>query len=149
MMKRHLYTLCIAIAVCLVATACGGGDNGNTSLIQNPNSASGYDSTAKLPVIVFDQNQHDFGRLTAGENVSYSFHFRNTGGSNLIILGCDASCGCTVADYPHSEIAPGEEGYVTVRFSSAGQSGQQVKDVSVVTNAQPSTTRLRIIAQVY
>ncbi|MBQ9546775.1 MAG: DUF1573 domain-containing protein [Bacteroidales bacterium] len=148
MMKNRI-SLWIVIALCFATAACSGNDAGDTSLISNPNSASGYDSTAKLPVIAFDHNQHDFGRLTAGENVSYSFHFRNTGSSDLIILGCDATCGCTVADYPHSKIAPGEEGYVTVRFSSAGQSGQQVKEVSVVTNAQPSTVRLRIMAQVY
>ena len=148
MMKNRI-SLWIVMALCFVVAACGGNDAGDTTLISNPNSASGYDSTAKLPVIAFDHNQHDFGRLTAGENVSYSFHFRNTGSSDLIILGCDATCGCTVADYPHSKIAPGEEGYVTVRFSSAGQSGQQVKEVSVVTNAQPSTVRLRIMAQVY
>ncbi|MBR1793073.1 MAG: DUF1573 domain-containing protein [Bacteroidales bacterium] len=121
----------------------------DASLIKNPYSASGYDSTLKMPRIVFDCNQYDFGRLTSDEKVSYSFHFRNTGGADLIITGCDASCGCTVADYPRQKIAPGDDGYVTITFSSAGKSGQQVKEVTVNSNAQPAMTRLRILAQVF
>lgn len=118
------------------------------SIIQNPNSAQGYDSTAAMPHIEFDCNQHDFGRLTEGESISYSFHFRNTGSADLVIANCEATCGCTVADYPRNPVVPGGEGYVTVTFSSSGKNGQQVQDVTVVSNSQPARTKLRILAQV-
>lgn len=117
-------------------------------LIRNPQSAQGFDEKESMPVISFDSDVHDFGRLSAGESISYSFHFRNTGKADLIISGCSATCGCTIADYPKDRIAPGGEGYITVTFKSAGKSGQQFQEVTVVTNAQPSRVKLKILAQV-
>lgn len=137
------------MAVMLVS--CGGNNNEtiDTDIIHNPNSAAGYDSKASIPKIQFEKEMHDFGILTAGENISYSFKFTNTGNADLIISRCEASCGCTVADYPRQPIKPGEGGYVTVTFKSAGKSiGQQVQEVTVVTNAQPSRTKLRIQAKI-
>ena len=135
----------------IAIVGCNGNDkNGevDVDLINNPASATGYDKEAKMPIITFDQEMHDFGRLSAGENISYSFHFRNTGAADLIISGCSATCGCTVASFPKERIAPGGEGYVTVSFNSTGKSGQQFQEVTVVSNAQPARTKLRIAAQV-
>lgn len=134
----------------LLAAACGGGKqkDADVDLIRNPMSAEGFDNKEKMPKIAFDENMHDFGRLSAGESISYSFHFRNIGNADLVITSASATCGCTVADYPKGRIAPGAEGYVTVTFKSAGKSGQQFQEVTIVTNAQPSTVKLRITAQV-
>jgi hypothetical protein len=135
---------------CLLLASCGqrSETDADVDLIRNPQSAQGYDNTVKMPELTFDQDMHDFGRLSAGENISYSFHFRNTGTADLVISSCNATCGCTVADYPRHRIAPGEEGYVTVTFKSAGKAGQQYQEVTVVSNTQPSHTRLKILAQV-
>lgn len=144
---KYIY---IAVLGTLLAASCGGGksEEVNVDLINNPQSASGYDASAKMPVITFDQDLHDFGRLSAGESISYGFHFRNTGNADLVISSCSATCGCTVANYPKDRIAPGGEGYVTVTFKSAGKAGQQYQEVTVITNAQPASTVLRIIAKV-
>lgn len=120
----------------------------DVDLIRNPLSAEGYDTLTPMPAITFDSELHDFGRLSGGENISYSFHFRNTGDADLIISSASATCGCTVADYPRGRIAPGSDGYVTVTFRSAGKAGQQFQEVTLVTNAQPSRVRLKIMAQV-
>ncbi len=138
------------MAVVLTLTGCKGkaGQEADVDLIRNPLSAQGYDESQQMPVMTFDSDLHDFGRLSAGESISYSFHFRNTGNADLVISSTSATCGCTVADYPHGRIAPGGEGYVTVTFKSAGKSGQQYQEVTVVTNAQPATYRLKITAQV-
>lgn len=117
-------------------------------LIRNPRSAQGYDEKLQMPVLAFDNDVHDFGRLSAGESISYSFHFRNTGNADLVISSCSATCGCTVADYPKHRIAPGEDGHVTVTFKSAGKAGQQFQEVTVVSNAQPARVKLKITAQV-
>lgn len=117
-------------------------------LIRNPQSAQGYNDKEPMPVLAFDSDVHDFGRLSSGESVSYSFHFRNTGNADLVISGCSATCGCTIADYPKGRIAPGGDGYITVTFKSAGKAGQQFQEVIVVSNAQPSRSRLKIMAQV-
>ncbi len=144
-MKKILY---LFLATLLVAGCQSKKADADVDLIRNPRSAAGYDETEKMPVITFDSDMHDFGRLSAGESISYSFHFRNTGNADLIISGASATCGCTVADYPKGRVAPGGEGYVTVTFKSAGKSGQQFQEVTIVTNAQPSRARLKIMAQV-
>lgn len=140
----------IPLFLCLAA--CSGGaassDEVDPSIIQNPNTAEGYDNTVAMPHIEFDTYQHDFGRLTNNESIAYSFHFRNTGNADLVISRCEATCGCTVADYPRRKVKPGEEGYVTITFSSGSKMGQQVQEVTVLSNAQPARTKLRILAQV-
>lgn len=143
--------LSIALAATLLLAACDAKkdhDDISVDIIKNPNSAQGYDNKAKMPVMTFDSELHDFGRLSAGENISYSFHFRNTGNADLVISSTSATCGCTVADYPKGRIAPGADGYVTVTFNSAGKSGQQYQEVTVVSNAQPARNKLKITAQV-
>lgn len=146
MKKKTLF----AAATLLLLVACGGKKENTTDvdLIRNPLSAQGYDESVSMPVVTFDAESHDFGRLSAGESISYSFHFRNTGNADLVISSASATCGCTVADYPKGRVAPGQDGYVTVTFNSVGKSGQQYQEVTVVTNAQPARYKLKIIAQV-
>ena len=145
-MKLRFLTLLI---VAFLFTACGGSDKAaDVDIIKNPNSAEGYNQSEKMPKIVFETDMHDFGQLMAGETISYSFKFTNTGNADLVISGCDASCGCTVADYPKERIAPGKTGYITVSFKSQGMTGHQLKEVIVASNTQPAKTRLRISATV-
>lgn len=132
----------------LTVAACKPSQGTDVDLIKNPNTADGYDESQRMPKIAFESDMHDFGQLMAGENISYSFKFTNTGNADLVITGCDASCGCTVPDYPKGRIAPGKTGYITVSFKSQGMSGQQVKEIDVYSNTQPSSTKLRIMAHV-
>lgn len=144
-MKRILFIL----GMVLLLGACKSNtQDADVDLIRNPLSAEGYNSDTAMPEMTFDSDMHDFGRLSGGETISYSFHFRNTGTADLIISSTSATCGCTVADYPKGRIAPGGEGYVTVTFKSAGKAGQQYQEVTVVSNAQPSRVKLKITAQV-
>ncbi len=149
-MRKTLFTpIFLLLLLCLAS--CGGQSTSSdidVDIINNPNSATGYDQSASIPAITFDCDMHDFGRITQGESISYSFHFRNTGSADLVISGCSATCGCTVADYPRGRIAPGKDGYVTVSFNSQGKTGQQYQEVTVNSNAQPSRNILKITAQV-
>ncbi len=104
--------------------------------------------TASSARLVFDEEMHDFGQLSAGESVSYSFRFTNKGKKDLIIDGCKASCGCTVPSYPKGRIAPGESNYLTVSFNSSGKAGETYEEVTVASNAQPGRHTLRIRAHV-
>lgn len=145
MKKKLLFCLTALLAV----AACNNDNKtADVDIIKNPNSAEGYNDSERMPKITFETDMHDFGQLMAGETISYSFKFTNTGDADLIISGCDASCGCTVANYPKERIAPGKTGYITVSFKSQGMSGQQIKDIIVASNTQPARTRLRISATV-
>ncbi len=143
----------ILTAILAVGLLVGCGDNSttidyDTTLINNPNTANRDVKEVKMPKMSFDKNLHDFGRLSQGESIAYSFKFSNTGNADLLISECDATCGCTVADYPRSPIKPGEVGYITVTFNSAGKHGQEEQFVMVMANTQPSKNQLIIRANV-
>lgn len=110
-------------------------------------SASG-DSKSNLPEIKFEEEIHDFGKITQGEKISFAFKFKNTGDKNLIISGASGSCGCTVPNYPKEPIPAGGEGKIDVLFNSEGKSGLQEKTVTLITNCEPSTRILKIKTEV-
>ncbi|MES2567665.1 MAG: DUF1573 domain-containing protein [Bacteroidota bacterium] len=119
----------------------------STNDIMNTKSANG-NSNADLPEIKFEEETHDFGRITQGEKVTYGFKFKNTGGANLIISSASGSCGCTIPDYPKKPILPGEEALINVVFASEGKSGIVEKSVTIVTNCEPSTRIIYIKANI-
>jgi hypothetical protein len=100
------------------------------------------------PQFTFAEDSHDFGKITQGEKVSYSFKFKNTGGSDLVIAEAHGSCGCTVPQYPRGPIPAGVEGVIDVTFDSDGKSGKVEKTVTLTANTSPNTKVLKIIVQV-
>lgn len=149
---RKLQVLNILIAA-VVLYGCNGESRRATNqipadLVNNPNTASGTSEKGSLPVIQFEETEHDFGRIIEGETVSFAFNFTNTGKSDLILAEVTSSCGCTVPSYPKTPIRPGESGTVKVAFSSKGRRGYQSKEIVVASNTQPNTTIIRIKAQV-
>lgn len=88
----------------------------------------------KSPVMTFEKSEHDFGTITQGDQPSYSFAFKNTGASDLIISSAVGSCGCTVPEYPKQPVKPGESGKIKVSFNSNGKNGRQQKTVTLTTN---------------
>jgi len=149
-MKMKLLSIGIAS---LLLMGCGEKQSGETidsAIISNPISADNADEvdTAKLPIMTFEKDFHDFGKITAGEKVTYSFKFSNTGKSDLIISTAAGSCGCTVPEFPKEPIKPGKTGYIKVQFNSEGRSGVQEKQVTIVANTIPNTNELKIRSEV-
>ncbi|MFC2100436.1 DUF1573 domain-containing protein [Bacteroidota bacterium] len=120
----------------------------STEIVENPNSASGNGDFGNLPVFQFDKEEHDFGKIVQGVKVSYSFRFKNTGNSDLLITKAKASCGCTNLIYPKKPIPSGKEGTIKVTFDSSGRKGFQNKVITLIANTQPNTKVLKIQAQV-
>jgi hypothetical protein len=118
-----------------------------TNDVMNTKSADGNSNSA-LPDIKFEEETHDFGRITQGEKVAFAFKFKNTGSSNLIISSAHGSCGCTIPEYPKKPILPGEDAIVDVVFASEGKSGIVEKSVTIVTNCEPSTKIIYIKANI-
>jgi hypothetical protein len=151
-MKTSNIVLAFAFLLGGILASCSSGNkNGGNlpaSVIQNPNTASGKTDPDQLPKIEFENDIHDFGKIIQGEKVTYSFKFRNTGKSLLLISDVSTSCGCTVTEYPKEPIKPGEAGKINVSFDSEGKRGPQNKTATVSTNTQPNTTVLRIQAMV-
>lgn len=118
--------------------------------IHIPQTAEGLSEkeAKKLPVITFEQTTYDFGDVVEGERLTYSFKFKNTGKSNLIIYSSEATCGCTTSTPPKAPIRPGESGEILVTFDSKGQKGNVTKRVLVGANTYPAETILTIKANV-
>jgi hypothetical protein len=147
-MNRTIIFVCILGLISLAACKSNSSSDLPGSIVNNPNTADGKTDPAKLPVIEFEKDFHDFGRLVSGDKVRYSFKFMNTGKSLLIISDVSTSCGCTVSDYPRQPIKPGEGGTVDVSFDSENRHGLQNKSVTVFSNTQPPSALLRIQATV-
>jgi len=138
------------VIISIVGCKSGNNEQGTlpSDVVSNPNSATGNVDITKLPAFRFDETEHDFQRIIEGETVSYSFKFKNTGKTDLVIADVSTSCGCTVPSYPKTPIRPGGDGIIKVSFNSHGKRGFQAKNIVVVANTQPNTTLLRIKAQV-
>lgn len=153
-MKTKILSLLLAGTALLAVSCKQENKNGTTPVISTdvinvPATASGKPAEpGSAPVMTFSEEKHDFGRITQGEKVSYSFMFRNTGGSDLVISSAQGSCGCTVPSYPHTAIKAGEASKIDVVFNSEGKSGLVQKTVTLVTNCNPSTKVLTITSTV-
>ena len=113
-------------------------------LVSPENSGIFKDSTTVQTI----DSVYNFGKVTDGEKVEYSFKFRNTGQNPLIISSATASCGCTVPEKPDAPISPGQIGYLKVVFDSKGRVGDVHKDITVRSNAYPAFPILRLIGEV-
>ena len=115
----------------------------NSSLINNPISADSPANPGDMAAITFKEETINFGDVKAGEVVMKTFEFTNTGKSPLVISEAQASCGCTVPEWPRAPLAPGETGKIIAKFDSSGKNGKQEKTITVVSNTSPNKTVLR------
>ncbi|MDB4925304.1 DUF1573 domain-containing protein [Mucilaginibacter sp.] len=112
------------------------------------NTTTGTAGAANVPIIKFENESHDFGKIKQGDKVSYSFKFTNTGKSPLIITNAVASCGCTTPQWPKTPVLPGNTGAISVTFNSAGKSGLQDKQITVTANTNPAQSMVHLIGEV-
>ncbi len=143
-MKRIILYLFIIVGL----ISCESKENKlDTSLVNNTNSAEGVKRNSS-PEIQFEKTEHDFGKILQGEQVTYSFKFKNIGNAPLLITSVEKTCGCTSPIFPKEPIKPGESGKITITYDSKGHKGFQNKRLIVKANTNPSETILRIKAQV-
>lgn len=151
-MKKITIILIIASLVVLGACHRKPAKEGDfkVSDVHIPVSADGMSQKEKdkLPVIEFERLTYDFGEVIQGEKLSYTFKFKNTGKSNLIIFSSEATCGCTTSTPPKAPIRPGESGELKVTFDSKSQNGRVTKRILVGANTYPAETILTITANV-
>ena len=91
---------------------------------------------------------YDFGKIAEGDNVEFSYRFKNSGTRPLVVSEASASCGCTVPEKPEKPIMPGEMGFIKVKFNSQGRPGQAHKTITVSSNAQPAFPQLVLKGEV-
>jgi len=146
-MKKNFLTLLLLVFISVIVFSCKSKSDGAN---QSSGITSGSDSSVTgseinaLPVLSFEEDFHDFGKLYSGELVTYAFKFKNTGKSMLLISNVGTSCGCTVTAFPKQPIKPGEESTIDVRFDTTGKHGRQSKSITVFANTKPLTSTLWI-----
>jgi hypothetical protein len=142
-----LLTLTTALAAFLVSCDVRTKDKiaDNTSNVTGAKAAA--DSIAPTTVQIID-SAFDFGKVTDGEVVEFSYRFKNTGNQPLVISNASASCGCTVPEKPEAPIKPGETGFIKVKFNSEGRVGAAHKTVTVQSNANPAFPELLLKGEV-
>ena len=92
--------------------------------------------------IKFETETIDYGDVVKGKDDGVRvFKFKNEGKSPLVI-NVQSTCGCTVPDYPKTEIMPGDKGEITVKYNMAP--GRFSKAIKVNTNGNPQLVVLRI-----
>ncbi len=91
---------------------------------------------------------YNFGKVTEGEVVEYSYRFKNTGANPLIVTSATASCGCTVPEKPEQPVMPGETGFIKVKFNSEKRVGTAHKTITVMSNAEPAFPELQLTGEV-
>ena len=90
----------------------------------------------------------NFGTITEGEKVEYSYRFKNTGSNPLIVFNAVTSCGCTVPEKPEKPVLPGETSFIKVVFNSSGKHGHNEKDITVNANTAPAFPVLKLTGEV-
>jgi uncharacterized repeat protein (TIGR01451 family) len=82
----------------------------------------------------FLSEMHNFGTLKAGETVSYTFIFKNSGTLAFKIREVVKSCDCISAKFGDQIIAPGENGEIEVVLNTSGEWGNVLKTMEVQTS---------------
>lgn len=141
MIRKLLVGLCITA----VFYSCDIRNTRQKPDLQLANTTENFNDTTSVQMI---DSVYNFGKVTDGENVVFSYRFRNTGKNSLVISSATASCGCTVPEKPEEPVKPGETGFLKVVFNSKGRVGQVHKEVNVVSNAYPKFPVLQLIGEV-
>ena len=120
-----------------------------TGAATTPGAAAAMDvPVGPTTTIEFEESTFDFGTIDAGEKVSHTYKFKNTGSEPLVIKDAKGSCGCTVPKWPKEPIAPGATGDILVEYNSKGKKGKETKRVTLTANTTPAQTFLTITGEV-
>ncbi|UXP31295.1 DUF1573 domain-containing protein [Reichenbachiella agarivorans] len=100
------------------------------------------------PHIKFATSSYDFGDITQGDKVNYTFEFVNDGNAPVIISNVQTTCGCTASSWPREPIAPGASSKIEVTFNSTGKIGHQNKVITITSNATNNPERVKIVTNI-
>ena len=90
-----------------------------------------------FPVITFDSNDFNVGNIVKGQLREVTFHFTNTGPTDLLIE-IATSCKCAEIFYPSNPIPPGGRGKIIALYDTTSQElGKTRKVIDIIANTDP------------
>jgi hypothetical protein len=104
-------------------------------------------SAVATTTLIAKETEHDFGKVSQGKPVYYSFTIINKGDQPLKLDNVVATCGCTTPEWSKNAIAPGGTAQIKVGFNAAAE-GPFEKQISVQYNGD-KTTLLKIKGTVW
>jgi hypothetical protein len=104
------------------------------AFIEEDFSGLSAEERANAPVLRFDREGFDFGKVKKGEKIVTEFIFTNEGKRDLILRKIKSSCGCTTTEPEKNVIGPGEKSKIKVVIDTSELGGEQNKSVFVFCN---------------
>lgn len=95
-----------------------------------------------------EEQRVDIGRVRQGQGKEVDFVLTNRGTRAMRLLDVKADCGCTTAQLPHGDIAPGSSVTVTLVFDGHAPLGALRRTVVVRGNGTPERFELTIEGEV-
>ena len=95
------------------------------------------------PFLKIKDPKYNFGFVRQGSTVKIEYEFINSGTDTLHILTVEVTCGCTVADFPHYPIKPGDSGIILITFNTKEFIDRTDRTLHVISNASNSPTSIR------
>lgn len=106
-----------------------------------------FSQNDKLPVMEFEQETINYGKIDQNADGKKVFKFKNTGNAPLIIHKVKGSCGCVVLDFPKKPILPNETGEINIVYNVL-KKGRISRTVTVTSNAKKKIKVLKIKGRV-
>ena len=92
--------------------------------------SNGFSTCTFLSSVKWKSESIDLGEIPQGKPATIEYEFTNTSNAAVIVTNAQASCGCTVADYPKTPIAAGKTAKITATFNAAAK-GVFTKNITV------------------
>jgi hypothetical protein len=139
MSSKRILVVMIAVLVALTAAISFAADTPAKAKKSEAPAEKKAEPAAKdaAPRLTIVEPIKDYGTISKGEKLDWSFVVKNTGDADLQIISAKPGCGCTVADFDKI-IKPGETGKVTAHVDTTAFAGPIAKTVTLETN-DPTT----------
>jgi hypothetical protein len=93
------------------------------------------------------EKTHDFGKFMMGPAAEFTFKFKNTGKSPIVVSVAEPGCACTISTFTSTPIGKGKSGIVTASYATKNKPGVFKKTINVVFE-DGSTETLTIMGDV-
>ncbi len=135
MSSKRILVVMIAVVVALTAAISFAADQPVKAKKSEAPAEKKAEPAAKdaAPRLTIVEPIKDYGTISKGEKLDWSFLVKNTGDADLQIISAKPGCGCTVADFD-KVIKPGETGKVTAHVDTTAFAGPIAKTITLETN---------------
>ncbi len=96
----------------------------------------------------FVEENHDFGQIPEGPQVSYTFEYTNVGDKPLTVTNVAPSCGCTIPDWSKEPVQPGAKGFIKAIYNTQNRVGKFNKSMTITSDAVETTKQVYFSGEV-